>query len=630
MLPFHAYSAPTRAHVHAVLCGLLTLPLLVFAAQVASAQQCGDCNSCCCPAGDGSGCTDAAAGNGSMLECPSSWGCCSTGPGSPIIVDTTGRGFHLTSGPDGVWFDIRGDGHPILISWTAAGSGNAFLALDRNHNGKIDNGKELFGNFTAQPESLHPNGYLALAEFDKPENGGNGDGIIDSRDAVFSHLLLWIDENHNGISEPNELHTLPELGVYSIALRYRDDQHFFDQYGNWFHYQSALNPDPHDGTSKDGRLTYDVFFVAGGQRFDFNAEERKLGFSLRDKIRPLNDAPRPSTAGAVDAPEVLKPTDLRGETSSIIANDVQAGGPRRLPLEVSTGDSTNTPSSVAQRWGSTTVLTSAPPLPGSNADTAAKMRISNPLEAEGLRTIAFDSAEFLPTLETMIDADMIARAEPFLQYSVILVNATGRYIWGFTAVYTYPDKIAPSGSPWRHQINPSVGGVGNRAQYLAPGARYLLTPVSNFLAEVDADGRRGIRPSWYDGIEQVMKSQSGIGDPLRRRVELSIDSLIYEDGILVGPDRADRLDEVNRRILREKRFADSLTGLAGSALRDRLEEYASYTGADADARANAWRAKDLKLRYSDPSLGEGHVRGLIEGMGAAQWFLGSQKVRRKE
>ena len=185
---------------------------------------------------------------------------------SPIIVDTNGKGFHLTSASEGVRFDIRGTGVPIQIAWTAAGSGNAFLALDRNGNGKIDNGKELFGNFTEQPKSDQPNGYLALAEFDKPANGGNGDGIIDKRDAVFPHLLLWIDENHDGISQRNELHTLPELGVYSIALSYRDDQHFFDRFGNWFHYQSALNPDPQDGTSRDGRITYDVFFATLDQR----------------------------------------------------------------------------------------------------------------------------------------------------------------------------------------------------------------------------------------------------------------------------------------------------------------------------------------------------------------------------
>jgi len=179
---------------------------------------------------------------------------------SPIIVDTTGNGFHLTSADDGVTFDIRADGHPIKLAWTAADSGNAFLALDRNHNGIIDNGSELFGNVTEQPPSDNPNGYLALAEFDKPENGGNGDGIIDSRDAVYSKLLLWIDANHDGISQPNELHSLPDLGVYSISLSYKEER-LTDEYGNQFRYRGVLNPNPLDGTSKDGRYTYDVFFA---------------------------------------------------------------------------------------------------------------------------------------------------------------------------------------------------------------------------------------------------------------------------------------------------------------------------------------------------------------------------------
>lgn len=147
---------------------------------------------------------------------------CTCIPASPIIIDTTGKGFRLTSAPEGVVFDIAGNGHPGQIAWTAAASGNAFLALDRNHNGKIDNGEELFGNFTAQPPCpggglACRNGFRALAEFDKSGNGGNGDGIIDRRDAVFSQLLLWIDENHDGVSQPDELHTLPELGVSSLA-----------------------------------------------------------------------------------------------------------------------------------------------------------------------------------------------------------------------------------------------------------------------------------------------------------------------------------------------------------------------------------------------------------------------------
>jgi hypothetical protein len=83
-------------------------------------------------------------------------------------------------------------------------------------------------------------------------NGGNGDGIIDSRDAVYSKILLWIDANHDGISQPNELHSLPELGVFSISLKYRYSR-FVDHYGNSFLYKGTLNPDAEDGESKDGR-----------------------------------------------------------------------------------------------------------------------------------------------------------------------------------------------------------------------------------------------------------------------------------------------------------------------------------------------------------------------------------------
>jgi len=180
---------------------------------------------------------------------------------SPIIVDTTGHGFHLTSANDGVAFDFFGHGRPIQMAWTAANSGNGFLALDRNGNGRIDDGYELFGNITEQPQSSEPNGYLALAEFDKPENGGNGDGIIDARDAVYSKLVIWIDANHDGVSEPEELHSLPSMGVYSIGLAYKEERRV-DEYGNAFRFRGVLNPNPLDGSSRDGRYTYDVFFQA--------------------------------------------------------------------------------------------------------------------------------------------------------------------------------------------------------------------------------------------------------------------------------------------------------------------------------------------------------------------------------
>jgi hypothetical protein len=184
---------------------------------------------------------------------------------SPIIIDTTGQGFQLTSLADGVQFDIAGNGKMPHLSWTAKGSRNAFLALDRNGNGKIDSGKELFGNYTEQPPSPDPNGYLALAVFDLSENGGNGNGVIDPGDAVYSKLLLWIDENHDGISQPNELHHLSDLGVYSLSLKYANSP-YTDKFGNRFRYKGKVNPLGQPAGDDIDRTSYDVFFVTGGKK----------------------------------------------------------------------------------------------------------------------------------------------------------------------------------------------------------------------------------------------------------------------------------------------------------------------------------------------------------------------------
>jgi hypothetical protein len=218
---------------------------------------------------------NGACGTGGTYECCDESGtfekCCTVSGGSPILIDPKGEGFHLTGPSSSAMMQFRihaADANPVFIDWTDPRYSNAWLVLP-GADGNVRGLDQMFGNFmTPQPPSQNPNWYLALSEYDKTENGGNGDGVIGPEDAIWhdgllpiglyngTGLKLWIGQPVGGASLPTDLHSPEQVGVYGFVLAYTDSPKT-DQYGNQFRYRSDVYLDP-ARTRKDIR-SYDVF-----------------------------------------------------------------------------------------------------------------------------------------------------------------------------------------------------------------------------------------------------------------------------------------------------------------------------------------------------------------------------------
>lgn len=121
---------------------------------------------------------------------------------SPIIIAVGSRDpYKMTTATDGVLFDLDNDGDLDQVAWTARSSDTAFLAIDRNNNGSIDSGHELWGDSTLPNQ---PHGFAALWQWSFLTRGTR-EGWIDTNDRIYERLLLWVDKNHNGLSEQSEL-----------------------------------------------------------------------------------------------------------------------------------------------------------------------------------------------------------------------------------------------------------------------------------------------------------------------------------------------------------------------------------------------------------------------------------------
>lgn len=254
--------------------------------------------------------------------------------------------------------------------------------------------------------------------------------------------------------------------------------------------------------------------------------------------------------------------------------------------------------------------------------------LTNPVSGEGLRVVNAKSSSFSSEITKLLSADARVKASPFLPWSFVIVNGTGRYIWGFTFIYIFPDSLAPSGAPRQIRISPSPGGPAPRESLLSPGSEYLITPGIDFFAAIDANGVRVRAPILDDQMDRMIGAFLSRHTNVNERVQAYVDSLIYEDGTIVGPDTAGAQTEVNDMIRADHDLVASLANLKGEGLRSHLSNmHPANWSRDAYAFRHDAVASALQGIYSRE--GEDGLRKRLETMNLNDWFPNHGCVRRR-
>jgi hypothetical protein len=244
---------------------------------------------------------------------------------SPIVLDLNGDGVSTQSVSKGVAFDVFGVGQKVNTGWVTGGDG--LLVMDRNRDGLINGGGELFGVGTVlQNGQRAGDGYIALSELD-----ANADGLITGADAGFSDLMAWVDKDSDGVSDDGELQSLGSLGITELNLQAQASRDVDN--GNVLGLKSSYS-------TADGGVheMADVWFATDGVANGLTADpltqqpQEAIELILPPPAGGTELAAAPfSTAGRLDVNTSLPPTDTEVRTydaDTVSTNDLrsQVGG----------------------------------------------------------------------------------------------------------------------------------------------------------------------------------------------------------------------------------------------------------------------------------------------------------------
>jgi hypothetical protein len=219
-----------------------------------------------------------------------------------------------------------------------------------------------------------------------------------------------------------------------------------------------------------------------------------------------------------------------------------------------------------------------------------RIQFRNDLAGDGLTWTTPDHPGFAEEVRRLLKEEEFEWIKPVLPQSVIVRNETGGYLSSLTVLYRYPEFLSTDGVPMQIPVSPAAV-VLERSYMAEPGAKFILTPVPNLYWSFKGNGDRAIWPmsrAGDDGWVNWYLQEHGSYD-----VVVSLDSLVHEDGTLVGPDLAGRLETLNARLRADREIFREVSRLSGDALVTYLQSASAAYSTDAYTMRLSERAQTL-------------------------------------
>ena len=257
---------------------------------------------------------------------------------------------------------------------------------------------------------------------------------------------------------------------------------------------------------------------------------------------------------------------------------------------------------------------------GATPLTQQQVNITQPANSEGIAIIAPTDEAFSPLLDHMLAPNVRQEITPILPDCLIVRNDSGQYIWGFTVIYGYPDQVTPNGKIWRRQINVSPGGAVGRDRMLAPGAYYLVTPVPGIAASASSTGVAILQPSYNLNVPALVASATTQSTQLGSRLNIAVDSVVFESGLIAGPDEGGQRIRLQAMMQAEKDVVNATTNQSGNGLKSSLETlYAQPITGDYSLHVHILAGHLLSVLNDK---GEASAKVVINSISASRRFTG--------